>query len=64
LVEIGYRFRMCAGLRIGFGGIALVAAVLALGGCGGGSSGVTDQVGTLGLPTCDVSEAEGALTGL
>jgi hypothetical protein len=55
---------MGAGLRIGFGGIALVAAVLALGGCGGGSGGATDQVRTLGLPICDVSEAEGALTGL
>ncbi len=55
---------MRAGLRIGCGGIALVAAVLALGGCGGGSGGTTDQVGTLGLPICDVSGAEGALTGL
>lgn len=55
---------MRAGLRIGSGGIALVAAVLALGGCGGGSDGTTDQVRTLGLPTCDVSETEGALTGL
>jgi hypothetical protein len=55
---------MRAGLRIGSGGIALVAAVLALGGCGGGSGGTTDQVRTLELPICDVSEAEGALTGL
>lgn len=55
---------MRAGLRIGSGGIALVAAVLALGGCGGGSGGTTDQVRTLGLPICDVSEVEGALTGL
>jgi hypothetical protein len=52
---------MRAGLRIGSGGIALVTAVLALGGCAGGSA---DQVRTLGLPICDVSEAEGALTGL
>jgi hypothetical protein len=55
---------MRAGLRIGSGGIALIAAVLALGGCGGGSGGTTDQVRTLGLPICDVSEAGGALTGL
>jgi hypothetical protein len=55
---------MRAGLRIGSGGIALVAAVLALGGCGGGSGGTTDLVRTLGLPICDVSEAEGALTAL
>ncbi len=55
---------MRPGLRIGSGGIALVAAVLALGGCGGGSGGTTDQVRTLGLPTCDLSEADGALTGL
>jgi hypothetical protein len=55
---------MRAGLRIGSGGIALVAAVLALGGCGGGSDGTTDQVRRLGLTVCDVSEAEGALTGL
>jgi hypothetical protein len=35
---------MSPGLRIGFGGIALVAAVLALGGCGGGDGapGATD----------------------
>jgi len=55
---------MRAGLRIGSAGIALVAAVLALGGCGGGSSDTTDQVRTLGLPVCDVTEAAGALTGL
>lgn len=55
---------MRAGLRIGSAGIALVAAVLALGGCGGGSGGTTDQVRTLGLPICDVSQAGGALTGL
>lgn len=55
---------MGARLRIGFGGIALVASVLALGGCGGGSGGIADQVRTLGLPICDVSDAEGALTGL
>jgi len=54
---------MRAELRIGSGGIALVAAVLlALGGCGGGSDGTTDQARTLGL--CDVSEAGGALIGL
>jgi len=55
---------MHAGLRIGSGGIALVATVLALGGCGGSSGGTTDQVRTLGLSSCDVSDAEGALTGL
>ena len=55
---------MRAGLRIGFGGIALVAAVLALGGCGGGSAGATDPARTLGLSTCDLSEVEGALSGL
>jgi len=55
---------MRAWLRIGSGGIALVAAVLALGGCGGGSGGATDQARTLELPICDVSEAGGALTGL
>ena len=55
---------MRAGLRIGSGGIALVAAMLVLGGCGGDSGGTTDQVRTLGLPICDVSEAGGALIGL
>jgi hypothetical protein len=55
---------MRAGLGIGSGGIALVTAVLALGGCGGGSGDTTDQLRTLGLPVCDVSEAGGALTGL
>ncbi|HSS33229.1 MAG TPA: hypothetical protein VLL27_08125 [Solirubrobacterales bacterium] len=55
---------MRAGLRISSGVLAPVAAVLALGGCGGGSGATTDQVSTLGLPICDVSEAEGALTGL
>jgi hypothetical protein len=55
---------MRAGLRFGSGGIALVATVLALGGCGGGSGGTIDQARTLGLPICDVSGAEGALTGL
>lgn len=54
---------MRAGLRIGSGGIALVA-VLLLGGCGGGSGGTADQVRTPGLPICDVSGPEGALTGL
>ncbi len=53
---------MCTGLRIG--GIALIAVGLALDGCGGGSGGTPDQVGTLSLPICDVSGAEGALTGL
>lgn len=41
---------MRAGLRIGFNGVALVAAVLALGGCGGdsgGPSGTTNQVRSL-----------------
>jgi hypothetical protein len=37
---------MRAELRIGSGGIALVAAVLTLGGCGGGSGGTTDQIRT------------------
>jgi hypothetical protein len=55
---------MRSGLRIGYRGIALVAAAMALGGCGGGSGGATDQVRTLGLGLCDVSEAEGALSGL
>ncbi len=55
---------MRAGLRIGAGVIALFAAVLALGGCGGGADGTTDQVRTLGLPVCDVSDAARALTGL
>jgi hypothetical protein len=54
---------MGAGLRIGLGGIALVAAVLALGGCGGSGDGST-QARTLELPSCDVSEAEGPLIGL
>jgi hypothetical protein len=54
---------MRAGLRIGLGGVALAAAVLALG-CGGGSGGATDQVRTLGAPICDVYGFEGALTGL
>src|SRR4051794_34554942 len=52
------------GLRIGSCGIALVAVVVALGGCGGGSDDTSDQVRTLGLPVCDVSGAAGALTGL
>ena len=39
----------------------MVAVVLALGGCGGGT---TDSVRTLGLPVCDVTAAAGALTGL
>jgi hypothetical protein len=55
---------MRTGLRIGFGGIALVAAALALSACGGGSGGATDRAQALGLPSCDVSEAEGALSGL
>lgn len=38
---------MRAGMRIGFGGIALAAAVLALGGCGGSSGGASDQAPTL-----------------
>jgi hypothetical protein len=50
--------------KIGFGGIALVAAVPMLAGCAGGSGGTPDQVRRLGLPTCDVSMAERALTGL
>jgi hypothetical protein len=54
---------MRAGLRIGLGGIALVAAVLPLG-CGGSSGGTTDQVRTLGTSICDVYGFEGALTGL
>ncbi len=54
---------MRAGLRIGSCGIALLA-VVALGGCGGGSDHTSDQVRTLGLPVCDVSGAAGALTGL
>jgi len=54
---------MRAGLRIGFGGVVLAATALALGGCGG-SGATTDQAGTLELPACDVSEAEGALAGL
>jgi hypothetical protein len=62
-VEVG-EHRGLLGLRIGSRGIALVAAVLALGGCGGSSGGTTDQVRTLGLPICDVSEAGAALTGL
>jgi hypothetical protein len=53
---------MRAGLRIGFGGIALVAAVLALGGCGSG--GAPDRARTLELPICDMSGPEGALAGL
>jgi hypothetical protein len=52
---------MRAGLRIGSVGLSLVAAVLALGGCGGGTS---DRVRTVGLPVCDVTGAERALTGL
>jgi hypothetical protein len=55
---------MRAGLRIGSGGIALVAAVLALGGCGGGSGGTTDGARALGAPTCEVFGFEGALIGL
>lgn len=55
---------MRAGLRIGSGGIALFAAVLVLGGCGGGSGGATDQVRTAGTPICDVYGPEGALIGL
>jgi hypothetical protein len=53
---------MRAGLRIGSCGIALVMAVLVLGGCGGGEGGTTAQVRT--LSTCDVPGPEGALTGL
>jgi hypothetical protein len=49
-------------LRVGSVGIALVAAVLALGGCGSG--GATDQVGTLEAQSCDVYGPEGALIGL
>jgi hypothetical protein len=55
---------MRAGLRITSGGIALVAAVLALGGCGGGSGGTTDGAPALGAPTCEVYGFEGALIGL
>jgi hypothetical protein len=55
---------MRAGLLIGFGGIALVAAALALGGCGSDSGGAPDRVRMLGLPICDMSEPEGALIGL
>jgi hypothetical protein len=54
---------MRAGLRIGFGGIALAATALVLG-CGGGSGGTTDQVRTLGTPICEVYGFEGALSGL
>lgn len=51
-------------LGIGSGWIALAAAVLALGGCGG-SSYTTDRMRTAALSTtCDVSEIEGALSGL
>jgi hypothetical protein len=55
---------MRAGLQIGFGGIALIASVLALVACGSGSDGTSDQARALALSNCDVSEAEGALTGL
>lgn len=55
---------MRGGFRVGSGGIALVAVVLALGGCGEGSGGTTDPVRALGPPRCDVAEAEAALTGL
>lgn len=50
---------MRIGLGIGIGGIA-VAALLALGGCGGGS----DETTTLALTRCDVYAAEDALHGL
>jgi hypothetical protein len=55
---------MRAGMRIGLGGIALAAAVLALGGCGGGSGGTTTGVRALGTPSCEVYGFEGALIGL
>jgi hypothetical protein len=62
LRDIGYRFPMRDGLRIGFGGIALAAVVLALG-CGS-SGGTTDGAGSVGGPTCEVYGFEGALIGL
>jgi hypothetical protein len=52
------------GLRIGLGGIALVAALLALGGCGGGSGGTTDGAGALAAAACEVYGFEGALIAL
>jgi hypothetical protein len=55
---------MRAGLRIGSGGIALVAAVLALGGCGGGSGDTIDGARALEASTCEVFGFEGALIGL
>jgi hypothetical protein len=50
-------------LRVGFSGVALVAAVVALAGCGS-SGDATDQVQALELGRCDVSDIEGALSGL
>jgi hypothetical protein len=55
---------MRAGLRIGSAGMALFAAVLALGGCGGGSGGTTDGAGAQQASTCEVFGFEGALIGL
>lgn len=49
-------------LRIGHVGIALLATVLILGGCGGGSGDVTEQ--PLQLGSCDVYQASDALSGL
>lgn len=55
---------MRPGLRIGSAGIAVVAALLALGGCGGGSDGTGDEARAPGAPACELYGFEGALIGL